>query len=96
MTDVNPNGESTVAVDPGRDAAATRRRHLYELIAALDRRVSHPERAGEAAIARHSAALRREAVSRLAELDAAAGRVSSSTDRVPATTVALDDREHVS
>jgi hypothetical protein len=33
-------------------------RHLYELIAALDRRVPRVERAGEVAIARDAAALR--------------------------------------
>ena len=43
-------------------------RALEELIAALDRRVTHVERAGEAAIARDAAALRAKAVRRLAEL----------------------------
>lgn len=42
---------------------------LEELIAALDRRVPRPERLGEAGIARDSAALREEAMKRLAELD---------------------------
>ena len=41
---------------------------LEELIAALDRRVTHVERAGEAEIARDAAALRVKAVRRLAEL----------------------------
>lgn len=45
-------------------------RELEELIAALDRRVPHVERAGEAAIARDAAALRAKAASRLAELGA--------------------------
>ena len=44
-------------------------RELHELIAALDRRVPHVERAGEAAIARDAAALREKAVQRLRELD---------------------------
>jgi hypothetical protein len=44
-------------------------RHLYELIAALDRRVVHMERAGEAAIARDAAALRKKALKRIAELE---------------------------
>ena len=43
-------------------------RELYELIAALDRRVARVERAGESAIARDGAALRAKAVARLAEL----------------------------
>ena len=43
-------------------------RELEELIAAIDRRVPHIERAGEAAIARDAAALRAKAVERLAEL----------------------------
>jgi hypothetical protein len=43
-------------------------RELEELIAAIDRRVPHLDRAGEAAIARDAAALRAKAVERLAEL----------------------------
>jgi hypothetical protein len=43
-------------------------RELEELIAALDRRVSRVEEAGEADIARDAAALRAKAVDRLAEL----------------------------
>lgn len=43
-------------------------RALQELIAALDRRVPHIERAGEASIARDAQALRARAVKRLAEL----------------------------
>jgi hypothetical protein len=44
-------------------------RHLNELIAALDRRVMHMERAGEAAIARDAAALRKKALKRITELE---------------------------
>jgi hypothetical protein len=44
-------------------------RALHELIAALDRRLPHVEQAGEAAIARDAAALRKKAVQRLRELD---------------------------
>ena len=44
-------------------------RRLGELIAALDRRVPHTERATEAAIAKDTAALREKAVTRLAELE---------------------------
>jgi hypothetical protein len=43
-------------------------RALLELIAALDRRVPHVERAGEASIARDADALREKARRRLAEL----------------------------
>jgi hypothetical protein len=39
------------------------------LIAALDRRVPHIERSGEAAIARDAAALREKALKRIAELE---------------------------
>jgi len=46
-------------------------RHLRELIAALDRRVPHVERAGEVSIARAAAALRVEALKRIDELTAA-------------------------
>jgi hypothetical protein len=44
-------------------------RELHELIAALDRRLPHVERAGEAAIARDAAALKRKAMKRIAELE---------------------------
>lgn len=43
---------------------------LQELIAALDRRTFHLERAGEASIARDAAALREKALKCLADLDA--------------------------
>jgi len=42
---------------------------LRELVVALDQRVPHVERAGEAAIARDAAALREKALRRIAELD---------------------------
>lgn len=44
-------------------------RELYELIAALDRRVPRVERAGEAAIAHDAAALKAKALKRIAELE---------------------------
>ena len=44
-------------------------RELHELIAALDRRVLRVERVGEIAIARAAAALRDEALRRIATLD---------------------------
>jgi hypothetical protein len=46
-------------------------RELHELIEALDRRVPHVERAGEAAIARDAANLKAKALIRLAELEGA-------------------------
>ncbi|HYM21732.1 MAG TPA: hypothetical protein VEU08_00925 [Vicinamibacterales bacterium] len=45
-------------------------RHLRELIAALDRRVRHIERAGETDIARDAATLRASALSRISQLEA--------------------------
>jgi hypothetical protein len=44
-------------------------RELHELVAALDRRVPHVERSGEASIARAAAALRAEAIRRIADLE---------------------------
>jgi len=44
-------------------------RHLRELVAALDRRVSHIERNGEVVIARDAAALRKKALQRIAQLE---------------------------
>jgi hypothetical protein len=44
---------------------------LRDLVAGLDRRVPHLERDGEHAIARDAAALRAEAVKRIAELEQA-------------------------
>ena len=44
-------------------------RELYELIAALDRRVPQVERAGEIAIARAASALKSEALKRIEELE---------------------------
>jgi hypothetical protein len=41
---------------------------LQELVQALDRRVPHPDRAGERAIAGDSAGLKRETKARLAQL----------------------------
>jgi hypothetical protein len=52
---------------------------LRELIEAIDRRVPHVERAGEAQIARDAAALRQQTVDRIAELTAPdSGRPASS------------------
>jgi hypothetical protein len=57
-------------------------RELRELIAALDRRVPHVERAGEAAIARDAAMLKAKALKRIAEL--VAPDVASAADSGPA------------
>jgi hypothetical protein len=55
---------------------------LRELVDALDRRVAHVERLGEARIAREAAALRREAVNRIQELTAApSGRDTREAER---------------
>jgi hypothetical protein len=57
-----------------REAARARTvGELQELIAALDRRVPQVQRAGEVAIARAAAALRVEALERIAELQREAG-----------------------
>jgi hypothetical protein len=64
---------------------------LYELIAALDRRVPQVERVGEIAIARAAAALRGEALKRIATLeheadaDADADGIASWFDPTQAT-----------
>jgi hypothetical protein len=55
-------------------------RELEELIAALDRRVPRVERAGEEAIARDAAALRKKALERLAEL---ASQPAPTEDETP-------------
>ena len=47
--------------------------NLRELVAALNRRVPHLERKGECAIARDAAALREEALQRIAELERGSG-----------------------
>ena len=52
---------------------ACKLRHLHELIAALDRRVPRVERAGEVAIARDAAALRKKALQRIAKLEGKSG-----------------------
>ncbi len=51
---------------------------LTELIEALDRRIPHVERAGEASIARDAAALKKKALKRIAELERTALELKSS------------------
>jgi len=53
-----------------RDDIASIVRELQELIAALDRRVPHVERVGEASIAQAAAGLRTAALKRIEELQA--------------------------
>lgn len=65
--------EVAAMIERKADAETSRERtvrDLRELIAALDRRVPHVERAGEVSIARAAAALRLEAVKRIDELNA--------------------------
>lgn len=52
---------------------ARKLRHLHELIVALDRRVPRVERTGEIRIAREGLALRKQALQRIAELEAKRG-----------------------
>lgn len=56
------------------DAGPEASDHLRELVAALDARVPRLERAGEGAIARDAAALRHEALKRIAALERADSR----------------------
>jgi hypothetical protein len=58
-----------------KDSASIR--ELLELIAALDRRVPHIQRAGEASIARDAAALKARALKRLEELEGDPSSVKS-------------------
>jgi hypothetical protein len=53
----------------GRAERTRALRRLRELITALDLRVPHIERAGETAIARDAAALRKQALTRIAQLE---------------------------
>ena len=52
-------------------------RELYELIAALDRRVPQVERVGEISIARAASALKFEALKRIEELEREARRAAA-------------------
>ena len=58
-------------VPTASDVTPTLLEALRELVAALDRRVPHLERAGETVIARDALRLRDEAVARLATLEKA-------------------------
>ena len=60
-------------------------RTLRELVDALDRRVGHVERLGEASIAREAAGLRTEAVHRIQELTAESSEMPGSSSELPAT-----------
>jgi hypothetical protein len=72
-----PNGDLIVAA-------------LGELIEALDRRVAHVERLGEARIARETVALRKEATSRIEELTTAASN-RDTRERERSDAVMADD-----
>jgi hypothetical protein len=58
---------SAIQTEAKRDRRVSIRR-LRELIAALDNRVPHLERGGEARIADEATALRQKAIARIAEL----------------------------
>jgi hypothetical protein len=55
-------------------------RRLRDLVVALDQRVPHVERTGEAAIARDAQALRTKALRRIAEIEAASHADAPATD----------------
>jgi hypothetical protein len=65
------NEQPQIAAEYTLDSVARLRivRELHELIAALDRRVPHVERAGEVAIAKAAAVLRDEALKRIDEIE---------------------------
>jgi hypothetical protein len=63
---------------------------LRELIAALERRVPHIERDGEAAIARDAAELKRRAERRIRELE---GRLTRHVRTTTGSTVQRSDEE---
>ena len=72
----------------GKSRHARTVHELYELIAALDRRVPQVQRVGEVSIARAAAALRVEALKRIQELErdaAATGLIPEQRRAVPAT-----------
>jgi hypothetical protein len=56
-------------------------RRLRELIVALDERLPHVERAGEAAIARDAAALKAKALRRIADIEAQSRADGHNADR---------------
>jgi hypothetical protein len=56
---------------------ASAKRHLRELIAALDRRVPHVERCGEVEIALAATGLKTKAEQRLADLEAESDKKSN-------------------
>jgi len=64
----------------GKNRHARTVRELYELIAALDRRVPQVQRVGEVSIARAAAALRVEALKRIQELERDAADVTIPVD----------------
>jgi hypothetical protein len=59
-------------------STATVVRELQELIVALERRVPHVERAGEASIAHDAAALKTRALQRIEELECGQARADKA------------------
>jgi hypothetical protein len=55
-------------------------KQLRDLVVALDQRVPHVERTGEAAIARDAQALRTKALRRIAEIEAGSRADTPATD----------------
>jgi hypothetical protein len=76
----------TLETAPARSTRAQIVRELYELIAALDRRVPQVQRVGETSIARAAAALKSEALKRIEDLEReirpGSSRLTSSTGSV--------------
>jgi hypothetical protein len=76
----------TLETATARSTRAQIVRELYELIAALDRRVPQVQRVGETSIARAAAALKSEALKRIEDLEReirpGSSRLTSSTGSV--------------
>jgi hypothetical protein len=68
--------EDAIFTDEAEEPRGRTVRELRELVAALDRRVPHVERAGEAGIAYAAAALRAAAVRRIEELEQAEAQIA--------------------
>jgi hypothetical protein len=60
---------------------------LRELVAALDRRVPHPERKGESAIAQDSARMKKRAEARIEQLEESDQDAPRSVDPVPISAI---------
>jgi hypothetical protein len=60
---------------------------LHEVVAALDRRVPHPERNGESAIAQDSARMKKRAEARIEQLEESDQDAPRSVDPVPRSAI---------